>query len=193
MQLDAPFGRVDRDLPGFPTCWSELRHEGPVVRALPAFKDDDRVDLLPVLAPVLRRSIRHVMVTVPLVRAAAEAGQLAVICAPSSAASLRTRGRRPLHDLARQALRGWGLAPASAATLCFRRKVRDQGGLGVADRATNLAGSMVARGVGGRVCLLLDDVVTTGATLAEAGWALREAGAPAVVAATLSAAVLRHP
>ena len=43
------------------------------------------------------------------------------------------------------------------------------------------------RVVRGAVCLLVDDIVTTGSTLVEAGRVLRETGAAHVVAVTIAA------
>jgi predicted amidophosphoribosyltransferase len=63
--------------------------------------------------------------------------------------------------------------------------------LGRDERATNVSGAFQVRGgvasevghaVAGRWVLLVDDVVTTGATLAACGFALEEAGALAVSA-----------
>jgi predicted amidophosphoribosyltransferase len=63
-----------------------------------------------------------------------------------------------------------------------------QKGLGVADRARNLDGVFaLARPVTGVRVLLLDDVVTTGATLAAAAGALRVGGADVAGAAVLAA------
>lgn len=57
-----------------------------------------------------------------------------------------------------------------------------QQGLPKATRIKNVAGSMAAEPniVGGRACIVIDDVITTGATLEEATRALRHAGARAV-------------
>ena len=52
----------------------------------------------------------------------------------------------------------------------------DQTSLGARDRKANLAGAFVARRSGPRIGVV-DDLVTTGATMAEAGRALRVAGA----------------
>jgi predicted amidophosphoribosyltransferase len=53
----------------------------------------------------------------------------------------------------------------------------DQRGLGVAERAVNVDHRMRARGAGeGRVAVVIDDVITTGATMDEAARALRTAG-----------------
>ena len=52
----------------------------------------------------------------------------------------------------------------------------DQAGLNAAQRRSNLAGAFVAERVPMRVAIV-DDVMTTGATMAEAGRALRAAGA----------------
>jgi predicted amidophosphoribosyltransferase len=68
-----------------------------------------------------------------------------------------------------------------------------QKGLGRGDRAQRVRGSMrVRRGlfapdVNGRPCIIVDDVLTTGATLAEAARALRAAGALVTGAVVLAA------
>ena len=72
-----------------------------------------------------------------------------------------------------------------------------QKGLGRGDRAQRVRGSMrVRRGlfapeVNGRPCIIVDDVLTTGATLAEAARALRAAGA--VVRGAVVVAATRPP
>lgn len=60
------------------------------------------------------------------------------------------------------------------------RNTPEQQKLDRAKRLTNVVGSMSAKGVEGRVCVVVDDVTTTGATLSEAKRALLEAGATKV-------------
>ncbi|WP_369688378.1 ComF family protein [Actinomadura macra] len=77
-----------------------------------------------------------------------------------------------------------------ADALRHTRRVSDQAGLTVSERAANLAGALEAvprAKVAGRRVVLVDDVITTGATLAEAARALRAADAEVIGAATLAA------
>lgn len=80
--------------------------------------------------------------------------------------------------------------------LVASRRVADQAGLNSVERAGNVRGAyVVARrwtgDVAGRTVLLVDDVVTTGATLCEGARALRSAGAEVVGAAVVAATARR--
>lgn len=104
---------------------------------------------------------------------------LRLISVPSRPSSFIQRGFVPARVLARQVAKQSGLREVNA--LRFQRSVQDQAGLGLAQRKTNLVDSMVAKFslVGTRV-LIIDDIVTTGATMLEARRALVEAGAEVI-------------
>ncbi|MEO7745230.1 MAG: phosphoribosyltransferase family protein [Actinomycetota bacterium] len=191
-----------RDLGPLPV-WSSAVYAGPVQTALVAWKDRDRPDLTRVLAAALARAARCAVSELAAdgVGEPAAAVGLVIVPAPSSASARRTRGRHPVRDLARGAatgLRRRGIAARVLPVLRQRPGVRDQSGLDAHDRAANLSGALwVPPGWRGRLlgrpCLIVDDVVTTGATLVEAARALRDAGAGPVVAATVAATELRRP
>jgi predicted amidophosphoribosyltransferase len=79
-------------------------------------------------------------------------------------------------------------APAPVlAGLRIVRRTRDQAGLGATERERNLRGSMRGRRLlAGRSVLIVDDVLTTGATLREAARAVTEAGGVVAGAAVLA-------
>jgi predicted amidophosphoribosyltransferase len=88
-------------------------------------------------------------------------------------------------------LSGDGRRVVVAPALHHVRRLADQSSLDTAARWANLQGAMVSRPLGGPV-VVVDDVCTTGATLAEACRALAAAGATSSEAATISATVLRR-
>ena len=113
-----------------------------------------------------------------------------MVWVPSGRRALRRRGRDVTGDLAAEAarrLRAEGTAVRAVHALRQRRGVADQAGLTAPQRAANLRGAIEARApVAGRRIVLVDDVVTTGASLTEGVRALRAAGAEVVGAATVA-------
>ncbi|MFF8829907.1 ComF family protein [Streptomyces sp. NPDC015131] len=110
-------------------------------------------------------------------------GPLLLVPVPSARAAVRARGHDAGRRLARAAaaeLRRAGVAARAAPVLCQRRPVADQSRLGARQRHVNLAGALeVVPGgrrllAGGRP-VLVDDLMTTGASLVEAARALRAA------------------
>ncbi|WP_225991356.1 ComF family protein [Actinomadura montaniterrae] len=92
-------------------------------------------------------------------------------------------------------LRAGGVPVVAVGGLRQCRRVADQAGLGARARRDNLSGALEAVGraaLAGRRVVLVDDVITTGASLAEAARALRAAGADVVAAATVAATPLRR-
>jgi len=147
---------------------SGLVFEGVVARVIRSLKEEGRLSLARPLAAALAC-------------AAPVVDDADVVVIPTSRAAMRRRGYRVTELLARRA--GWRPLP-------LLRRVRttdDQRALGRVERAENLAGSMRAVDAGGRRILLVDDVVTTGATLREAARALRAGGADVVGAVCVAA------
>jgi predicted amidophosphoribosyltransferase len=160
-------------------AWAGLAYEGVAARAIRSFKDEGRTAAAAVLAPALRAA---------LAAACSEAGAsrgLEVAVVPSTAAARRARGYDPVSLLVRHA----GFRPA---TVLVARDRADQAGLDRVARRANAAGSIAPRhALDGRRFVLVDDVVTTGSTLAEAGRAIRSAGGAVEAVAVLAHTPLR--
>jgi predicted amidophosphoribosyltransferase len=204
----APVAGLDRwGPPGMPVCWAAARFEGPLRDAVTAYKDEGRRDVVAVLADGLAMSLATALAADPVLRRQRSGdGDVLVVPVPSAGASRRRRGDDPVDALARLAVRRLVGTPGAprphgrarrearlvvAPALRLTRRVVDQSRLDRQARRANLAGAIAvhpawAQAVAGRVCVLVDDVVTTGATLAEGGRALGDAGARHVVAATVA-------
>ena len=180
--------------PGLPLTYSSGRYEGALSRTMSAYKDDGRRDCRRVLGDLLGVSLQAVLGEPSLAHHLCRGdGPVLVVPVPTSRAARRRRGDAPLEAVARAACAGFTRTEVwPVAVLRPRRRVEDQAGLNAARRAVNLEHSMQVRGrceklVAGSVCVVVDDVLTTGATLVEAARALRVAGARDVVAATICA------
>ncbi|MEU7568329.1 phosphoribosyltransferase family protein [Streptomyces fradiae] len=109
---------------------------------------------------------------------------LALVPVPSARRSVRARGHDAVRRVALAAareLRRTGIEARVAPVLRQRRVVADQAGLAARQRHANLAGALEVvpggpRLLAGARVVLVDDLMTTGATLNEAARALCEAG-----------------
>jgi predicted amidophosphoribosyltransferase len=159
------------------------RYAGALRAAIVAVKDGGRADVRPQLAPLLADSIRV---------AGAGHADLVLVPMPSSRRAVRRRGEASVALLARRAQEVLAGPHRVVPALTPARRLADQAGLGSAARKANLLGAYAVpsqwRGlIRGCDVLLVDDVVTTGATLTEGARALRAAGANVVGAAVVAA------
>jgi len=179
--------------------WATLPFDGLASVLISAAKDRHRWDLLPVLADCLARALAG-LVDAAGPRAGpgsalSRAGPLWLVPIPSAGSAVRRRGLDVGVRLAQGARRRLGQAGVAAEVRPLLRPVRrvaDQSGLGPRERLTNLAGAYglapgwpTADRWGPMV--LVDDVVTTGASLGEGWRVLRAAGGTVVGAATVAA------
>jgi predicted amidophosphoribosyltransferase len=145
------------------------RYAGPRRAAIVAVKEHARADLIAPLAVALHAGLERMLmwgvVDTPLT----------VVPAPTRRSAARRRGGDPVTRMARAATTGLDGVHVIQA-LRLRALVRDSVGLSGADRQRNIAGRVkVIKPVTGEV-LVVDDIVTTGATASEAVRVLHVAG-----------------
>jgi len=172
-ELDDPPAQVrPRADPGVPV-WALGRYDGARRRAVVAAKERGRRDLAVPLGLAVAAAIARLRRWGELPH-----GPLLVVPAPTRARAARARGGDPVTRMVRAAAardRSLHVHPV----LVSGRGVRDSVGLTAAQRRRNLAGRIgvcAAQLPRHLPVLLVDDVVTTGATAAESVAALRNAG-----------------
>lgn len=171
---------VRRPVAGF-AVHAGLAFTGTRARVVRALKEEGRTGLARPLSGALRAAAASAVAEAAEACGVSPPGGWTVVCVPASRAALRRRGFRVVELLARRA--GLRTSPLLMPT----RATGDQRGLDRLARARNVAGSLRAGRVQGLSILLIDDVVTTGATLAEARRTLLDAGAAIVAVAALAA------
>lgn len=185
-------------------------YDGLLRRLLLAHKEDRALGLARPLGEVLA-AVAGDLVTAAGPAAATGFGTVPVrlVPVPSRPAVVRQRGHDPVLRMARAAVRHARrtrgprrpAAPAAgcelglAPVLAVARRLEDQAGLSSERRAANLAGALRARrgpprapaGAPAAAAVVVDDVLTTGATAREAQRALEAAGWPVLGVATVAA------
>jgi predicted amidophosphoribosyltransferase len=186
---------------GFLPTFAVAAYAGPVRAALLAHKERGRLSLARPLGQALAAAAEAAIRAGPEVHSS---DVLLVPVATHRSAVLR-RGHDPIArmaDVAAGILQAQGWPARHVPALRHHRRIADQAGLSSADRTANLYGALYvperrSAQVAGAPVILLDDVVTTGATIVEATRALRAAGAcvsaAAVIAATQRRAGPRTP
>jgi ComF family protein len=164
--------------PPFSRAWAPFAHEGPVARAIHRFKYEDHPELAPVLGELLASECRHFLSQAPTL----------LVALPLHGKRFRERKYDQAQLLVEALAHATG-HEASLGLLHRARETRRQVGLSEAERALNVSQAFRASAsVAGRDVLLVDDVLTTGATVRAAATALQEAGAPRVQVLTLARA-----
>jgi predicted amidophosphoribosyltransferase len=179
-----------RDAP-FDAAWSAVAYEGVARDAMHALKFAAARPLAGVMAAQIAANVPAVLLAAPAEPAPAPApsaaGGVALVAVPAHPGRRRARGFDPAELLARALARRTGLPLVGA----LRRGGAPARQLG-ASRDVRLDArrlAFTARGPAPPTAVLIDDVHTTGATLAACAGALRQAGARRVVAITWARAL----
>ncbi|WP_340564116.1 ComF family protein [Streptomyces sp. GSL17-111] len=181
-------GGVDRVRPGLPPVYAAGLYVDEVRAVLLAHKERGALRL----AAPLGRALAQAAQALVAARAGRTGygtlpggGPLLLVPVPSARHAVAARGHDPVRRLAGAAvaeLRRCGTPARSLPVLRRRRDVADQAGLGPRQRRRNLDGALAvppaaARLLGRGPVVVVDDLMTTGATLSEAARALSAAGA----------------
>lgn len=189
-----------------PEVRAASRYEGMMPRALLALKNAGRTDLLSLLGEGLARSVYELLRAhregLQPESASSVPVEVLLIPAPSSAQSVRRRGYAPANLLAQEAARqlnkrlpasvrvravdvigyvprnrrGSGASIISDAISGAQNEQKSLGAVGRAERMHGALRVMEPALCAGRVSVICDDVVTTGATASEMVRVLQESG-----------------
>lgn len=172
---------VARALPDGTPVWSGLAYEGVPRRVILALKEEGRTGLAAALAPALLAAVAVAQLT-----GARPAG--AVLCPiPSSRRSSRRRGYDPVRLLLDRSGLSYARLFRAPNPLVLQKSLDRE------HRATNRADAFaLSRPVDGLRVVVVDDVVTTGATLAAAVQVLRAGGAEVIGAVAVASTPRRH-
>ncbi|MFC8101611.1 ComF family protein [Streptomyces sp. NPDC057363] len=172
--------------PGLPVVHAAARYADEVRAALLAHKERGVLALTAplgaALAGAVRAALREAGAGVGDTGPVGRRRPVLLVPVPSARRAVRTRGHDPARRIALAAareLRRTGGSARVLAVLRQRHAVADQSGLGARQRLDNLAGALAVVPGGGRLLggggpvVLVDDLMTTGASLTEAARAVR--------------------
>lgn len=168
--------------PAYDRARSACVHAGVARQLVTRLKYNDRTDLGPWMARFMARAGRELLAEADI-----------VVPVPLHWVRLWTRRFNQSAELARALSAQSGL-PMDAGALVRRRRTRRQVGLTATQRQTNVRGVFVVPdekriAIKGRSVLLVDDVLTTGATVEAAARTLCRAGAARIEVLTFSRVV----
>jgi predicted amidophosphoribosyltransferase len=171
VKADEPHLITPRVDPGVPVL-SLGRYAGARRQAIVAGKEHGRADLIAPLAAAMQAGMERLLMW------GVVGTPLTVVPAPTRRSAARRRGGDPVTRMARAATADLPDIQVVQA-LRLRALVRDSVGLSSADRQRNIVGRVkIAKTVEGpvRAVLVVDDIVTTGATASESVRVLQIAG-----------------
>jgi predicted amidophosphoribosyltransferase len=179
-------------------AFAAAAYDGVVRSALLEYKERGQLSLRRELASCLAVSVLAAIRSMPPSEQRDQStGPMLLVPVPSAKATRKARGHNPVASLARTVcaqVRAVGLDVRTCDVLRQSRTVADQSGLDVGARYANLAGALdVAKplSVRGQRVIVVDDIVTTGATALEAIRALTAAGATVCAVACVAATAKR--
>jgi predicted amidophosphoribosyltransferase len=183
--------------PGLSEPWAAMSYDGTVRAMILGHKERRLLGLARPLGELLASAVAAALAD--LVPTSDRSVPVLLVPVPSRATTVRQRGHEPTTSLVRVAAAG--LTAAGRPTRCVsllrtRGGLADQSGLGAEARQLNLAGAFrthapalraLARSGERFHVVVCDDVLTTGATAAEAQRALRSVGLAPVAAVAVAA------
>lgn len=186
---------------GLAPPYASSAYEGPVRELVLSYKERRRFGLVRSLGGAVAQAVRASIRDVHGALAELAMSSLLLVSTPSRPDVVRSRGHDAVLRMSRAAaseLRRTGIRVTVVPALTIVGSVDDQAGLDARQRVTNLCGAYAATPTGARLvrdraCIVVDDVVTTGATAAEAARALRAVGALVLATAAVAATERRLP
>ncbi|MEV4743455.1 phosphoribosyltransferase family protein [Streptomyces sp. NPDC049555] len=181
---------------GLPPVHAAAQYGGAVRAVLLAHKERGRLGLAEPLGAALAGAAAMAGARGRAGGVRGRGGPLLLVPVPSARRAVAGRGHdagRRIALAAARALRAGGLPARVVPGLRLRRAVADQSGLDAQQRRANVTGAMgVAAGVErlwrpGRPVVLVDDLMTTGASLVEAARAVEACGGHVAGAAVVAA------
>lgn len=175
---------------GLPAVVAAGRYDAELRRLLLAAKERDSLGAVPVLGERLAAATARLVLERPQLGD----GPVLLVPVPTAPSAIAQRGLDLTLSLARLAgrqLRRAGLDVRVVAGLRLVRRPTDQAELGRAGRLANLTGAFAARRLPAGELVVVDDIVTTGATLVEAVRALAASGREPAGAVTVAATMRR--
>lgn len=169
--------------------WAATRYEAVAADSIVAYKDQGYASLSGVMANLLQPALEAAL------GGTGQSPGLVTICPmPSKRASFLRRGFNPTELFSRQAAKQMRMPSAPTDALRVVGDVADQASLDHDGRLANLQGALRASvWFKGRSVLLVDDIVTTGASLIEAARAIEAVGGQVIGFCTIAETMLRIP